>query len=131
MRRFWPSLFVERKGGAILQSHSLSGRRLKELKWFGPLSALISLAMAATTTAACASSQQTSTSSAPSSTATEVWANMVNDLNIDPDVVSCPTTRFCLFTGGTPGPTPGHNEQAVAASAGPFTPEHASRGASR
>jgi hypothetical protein len=51
-----------------------------------------------------------------------VWTDMVNDLNIDPAVVSCPTTTLCVFTGSTPGPTPGHNEQAAAASTGPFTP---------
>ncbi len=121
MSRIRPSL-CGAEGGAIFETHSSSGRRVRALRGFGPLSALVSLAMAATMTAACASSRQTSTSSAPRSTPTEVWANMANHLNIDPDVVSCPTTGLCLFTGSTPGPTPGRNEQAVAASTGPFTP---------
>jgi hypothetical protein len=116
-----PSL-VKPKGESIFESHSLSGRRVRVPKGFGPLSAFVALAMAATMTAACASSQGTLTSSAPSSTAVDVWADMVNDLNIDPAVVSCPTTTLCVFTGSTPGPTPGHNEQAAAASTGPFTP---------
>ncbi len=73
-------------------------------------------------TAACANSQRISTSSAPRSTPVAVWADMVNDLNIDPAVVSCPTTTLCIFTGSTPGPSPGHAEQAAATSTGPFTP---------
>lgn len=44
----------------------------------------------------------------------------MDGLNLDPAVVSCPSTNLCVFTGGTPSPTGGF-EQGVSVSTGPFT----------
>ncbi len=46
---------------------------------------------------------------------------MLNGLDLAPATMSCPSTTLCVFTGGTPS-TPGHFEQGISVSTGPFTP---------
>jgi hypothetical protein len=57
----------------------------------------------------------------PAKAPAAVWSRLVDGLNLDPAVVSCPSTTLCVFTGGTPAPTGGF-EQGVSVSTGPFVP---------
>ena len=51
------------------------------------------------------------------------WSSMANDLGMNLTDVSCPSENLCLFAGEVTPPNPGVVVPAVAASAGPFTPQ--------
>ncbi len=74
------------------------------------------------TTEPVTSTTTTSTSIPEGSSSSPVaWAAIVNDLDVNADSVSCPSTTLCVFTGEATQ-FYGQRERAVAASTGPFVP---------
>ncbi|HVT41798.1 MAG TPA: hypothetical protein VHD39_02355, partial [Acidimicrobiales bacterium] len=53
---------------------------------------------------------------------TVTWSTMTNDLGLNPNDVSCPSARLCVFAGTLEPSRPGVEIPAVAISTGPFTP---------
>jgi hypothetical protein len=97
---------------------------------FGPLALLLVVTVAAAVVGIANAPSAESIAHHPASTATTTptgpakapavaWSRLVDGLNLDPAVVSCPSTTLCVFTGGTPAPTGGF-EQGVSVSTGPF-----------
>jgi hypothetical protein len=70
-----------------------------------------------------------------STTPAPMWRTLVNHLNMAPDLVDCPSSTMCVFTGSTPATAPMTNQysspryqDAVSVSTGPFTPGSAITG---